>query len=127
MPLLYNNEAGVSNSEVTLTLTTPRDWTSADIGTLSLWFRGVSTNAAEPLYVSIANTTGNPAVVAYDDPGAAQIRTWTEWRISLQTFTDQGINLSNVDRVAIGLGTKGNPAAAGGTGTMYIDDIRLYP
>ncbi len=127
MPLLYNNEAGVTNSEAALTLTTPRDWTTAGVGALSFWFRGVSTNATEPLYVSIANATGDPAVVAHDDPGAAQIRTWTEWRISLQTFADQGIDLTNVDKIAVGLGSKGNQAAAGGTGTLYIDDIRLYP
>jgi hypothetical protein len=43
----------------------------------------------------------------------------------LQAFADQGINLADVDKIAIGLGSKGG-AAAGGTGTMYIDDIRLY-
>jgi hypothetical protein len=32
--------------------------------------------------------------------------------------------LTNVDKMAIGVGNKGG-AAAGGTGTMYIDDIRL--
>jgi len=31
-----------------------------------------------------------------------------------------------VEKIAIGLGSKGGPAA-GGSGTMYIDDIRLYP
>jgi len=36
-----------------------------------------------------------------------------------------GIDLNNVDKIAIGLGSKGG-AAAGGTGMMYIDDIRLY-
>jgi hypothetical protein len=45
--------------------------------------------------------------------------------IPLQTLADQGINLTDVDKIAIGLGSKGG-AAAGGTGTMYIDDIALY-
>jgi hypothetical protein len=30
-----------------------------------------------------------------------------------------------VDKIAIGLGNKGG-AASGGSGTMFIDDIRLY-
>jgi hypothetical protein len=30
-----------------------------------------------------------------------------------------------VDKIAIGLGSKGG-AAVGGSGTMFIDDIRLY-
>ena len=127
MPLLYVNEAGVANSEAVRTLTAPRDWTEAGVGELSLWFRGVSTNAAEPLYVAISNTTGVPAVVAHDDPSVATIRKWTQWRIPLQAFADQGIDLGDVGKIAIGLGDKSGMAAPGGTGTMYIDDIRLYP
>ncbi|MEJ2704120.1 MAG: hypothetical protein P8Z79_16925, partial [Sedimentisphaerales bacterium] len=36
------------------------------------------------------------------------------------------VDLANVDRLAIGLGAKAGTTGAGGTGTMYIDDIRLY-
>jgi hypothetical protein len=46
--------------------------------------------------------------------------------IPLQSFTDLGINLANVDRIAIGLGTRGNATTPGGAGKMLIDDIRLY-
>jgi hypothetical protein len=52
--------------------------------------------------------------------------TWTEWRIPLQAFAGQGLNLTDVDSIAIGLGTKSGVAASGGSGTVYIDDIRLY-
>jgi hypothetical protein len=44
----------------------------------------------------------------------------------LQAFADQGVNLTDVDKIAIGLGSKSGMAASGGSGTMYIDDIRLY-
>ena len=125
MPLLYTNEGGVTNSEASMTLAAPRDWTQAGVAELSLWFRGVSSNAAEPLYAAISNAAGAPGIVANDDPAAATSGRWTEWRIALQAFADQGITLTNVDKIAIGLGSKGG-AAAGGTGTMYIDDIRLY-
>ncbi|MEJ2705859.1 MAG: hypothetical protein P8Z79_25755, partial [Sedimentisphaerales bacterium] len=40
MPLLYNNTAGVTNSEAVLTLSEARDWTEQGVATLSLWFRG---------------------------------------------------------------------------------------
>ncbi|MFC1636744.1 LamG-like jellyroll fold domain-containing protein [Planctomycetota bacterium] len=125
MPLLYVNEAGVTNSEASMTLTTPRDWTQAGVTELSLWFRGGSANAAEPLYAAVSNAAGTPAVVAYDDAATTASSRWTEWRIALQAFADQGINLANVDKIAIGLGSKGG-AAAGGTGTLFVDDIRLY-
>jgi hypothetical protein len=49
-----------------------------------------------------------------------------EWTIDLQAFADQGVDLANVDTIALGLGNKDNPQA-GGSGTMYFDDIRLYP
>jgi hypothetical protein len=124
MPLFYINEAGVTNSEGTLPLTALRDWTQAGVADLSLWFRGSLNNAAEPMYVAVSNSAGAPAIAVHDDAGAAQIGAWMEWRIALQAFADQGINLGNVDKLAIGLGSKGG-AAAGGSGTMFIDDIRL--
>ena len=126
MPLHYTNEAGVTNSEAAMTLTARRDWTQAGVAELSLWFRGASGNAADPLYVAVANSAGAPAVVAFDDPSAATIRTWTEWRTSLQEFASRGINLTNMDKIAIGLGSQSGIVSAGGSGTMFIDDIRLY-
>ena len=125
MPILYNNEAGVTNSEATMALTAPRDWTQADVAELSLWFQGDSANAVEPLYVAISNTAGLPAVVAYDDAAAVASRRWTPWRVTLQVFADQGINLTHVDKISIGLGSKAGAASSGGSGTLFIDDIRL--
>ncbi len=119
MPLYYDNSVGYS--EATLTLTYPRDWTENGVTTLSIWFRGIFDNAAETLYVAL---NGN-AIVTNDNPDAAQVTTWTEWTIDLQAFADQGVNLANVNTIAIGLGNKQNPVA-GGLGTMYFDDIRLY-
>jgi hypothetical protein len=93
-------------------------WADQDIGIMS--------NDAEPFYVAVSNSAGNPVVVVNDDPAAAQIDTWTEWVIPLSVFSDQGINLTNVDSIAIGLGTRDNMSVPGGSGKMYIDDIRLY-
>ena len=104
-------------SNVTVTGTAGPQWASQDIG--------ITSNAAEPLYVALSNATGAPAVVAHPDPAAANVTTWTEWVIPLQDFADKGINLANVDKIAIGLGSTGG-TAVGGSGVMYIDDIRLY-
>ncbi len=120
MPVFYDNSVGYS--EATLTLTYPRDWTEKGVNRLAIWFRGDSANAAETLYVAI---NGN-AVVNHDNPNAAQVEEWTEFNIDLQTFADQGVNLANVNTIALGLGNRNNPVA-GGSGTMYFDDIRLYP
>ncbi len=100
----------------------PRDWTENGVNTLTIWFRGIADNAAEMLYVALNGNT----IVTNDNPNAAQIDTWTEWNIDLQAFADQGVNLANVNTITIGLGNRNNPQA-GGSGTMYFDDIRLYP
>jgi hypothetical protein len=94
------------------------EWTDQDVGILS--------NIPEPIYVSVSNSTGTPAVVYHDDPNATVIDTWTEWIIPLQTFANQGIDLTDVDKIAIGIGTKGNMTTPGGSGKMFFDDIRLY-
>ena len=74
----------------------------------------------------VSNSAGTPAVVYHDDPAAVQTNTWTEWVMPLQVFADQGIDLTNIDMIAIGIGTHGNTTAAGGSGKIFIDDIRLY-
>jgi hypothetical protein len=104
-------------SNVTTSGNVTGQWINQDIG--------IESNDAEPLYVAVSNSTGQPAVVVHDNPNAAQLNSWTKWVISLQDIADQGINMTNVDRIAIGLGTRGNTTAPGGSGKLYIDDIRL--
>jgi hypothetical protein len=86
---------------------------------------GIADNDPEPMYVAIANPGGTPAVVYHDDPEAARINAWTEWNIDLQEFADQGVDLRNIETISIGLGDKNNPAP-GGSGKLFIDDVRLY-
>jgi hypothetical protein len=118
MPYFYDNNG--KTSEATLTLTYPRDWTAERVTKLSLWFRGSSGNAPERMFVAV---NGNAAVY-HDDAGVTQKPGWNEWVIDLQAFADQGVNLTDVNTLTIGFGTKNSPAA-GGTGTVYFDDIRL--
>jgi hypothetical protein len=119
MPLYYDNN--LMYSEATMTLVSARDWTEESVGVLSLWFYGDADNAAERMYA----TLNGSAVVYHDNPNAAQIATWTEWRIDLQEFAAQGVNLANVNTIAIGFGDKNN-LQAGGSGMVFFDDVRLY-
>jgi hypothetical protein len=127
MPVAYdNNKQGYAYySEVAKTLTYPRDWTEDGVDELTVWFRGKVDNDAEPLYVAVSNSTGAPAIVVNDDPAAAQVDVWTKWVIPLQSFAEKGIDLTDVDGIAIGLGTQGSLTVPGGAGKMYFDDIRL--
>ncbi len=113
MPLYYDN-TGAANSEAERTFDPPQDWSKHGITTLVVWFRGDAANGAAPLYVKINGTK-----VSYNGGVAATaIPVWRQWNIALASVT--GANLKSVKTLAIGVGN------GGGTGTMFIDDIRLY-
>jgi hypothetical protein len=116
MPLEYDNAGG--KSEATLTLTANKDWTVKGVDTLTIWYRGSNSNSAETMYVML-NGSAN---VDNDDPAATQASGWTEWNIPLQAFADQGVNLANVNSITLGL-----KSGSGGTGMIFVDDVRLYP
>jgi hypothetical protein len=92
-------------------------WTDQDVGMLS--------NEAEPMYVTVKDSSGTSATVYHDDPNATLIDTWTQWNIDLQAFADQGVVLTDVSNLAIGFGDKDNPQP-GGSGLVFFDDIHLY-
>jgi hypothetical protein len=119
MPFAYNNAVG--KSEATLTLTSNRDWTVNGISTLVIWYIGDAANAPETMYVVLNGTAGSDN----DNSNAALADAWTEWRIDLQSFADQGVNLTNVNTITLGFGNRSNPVA-GGAGMVFFDDIRLY-
>ena len=119
MPLFYDNAVGKSEAEKALS--SRRNWTQESVSILTIWFRGSAANAAEPMYVALNGS----AAVTNDNPNAAQRALWTAWNIDLQLFADQGVNLANVNSIAIGFGDRNNPQA-GGSGTIFFDDIRLH-
>jgi hypothetical protein len=112
VPLQYNNAtAGVS--EVVRTFTPARDWTANDMQTLSLSFVGSGTNLPGQLYIKVngvqVNYPGNQSNLA--------LAGWQTWNIPLATIN---ANPSNVTSMAVGI------QGAGATGTLILDNIRLY-
>jgi regulation of enolase protein 1 (concanavalin A-like superfamily) len=108
-------------SNVTITGTgSEQPWQHQDIGLIN--------NSPEQLYVAL-NDSG---VVYYTDPDPNATFSgvlnpdWTHWKINLQDFANQGVNLANISKLSIGIGTKDNTTTPGGIGKLYIDDIRLY-
>ncbi len=72
--------------------------------------------------MAVEDSVGKSAVVTHPNPAAANVDTWTEWRIPLSSFT--GVNLANVKKLYVGVGDKANPKPDG-TGKLYFDDIRV--
>jgi hypothetical protein len=118
--MIYRYDNANKTSEATLTLVWPRDWTAQGVAKLSLWIRGSAANAADGLFVALNGT----AVINHNDASATQLEGWNEWIIDLAAF---GVDLTNVNSISIGVGTKNVPSPAGGTGILYFDDIRLVP
>ncbi len=114
-------------SELRRTFDPAQDWTRRDVKRLVLWFRGVGTNAQDPLYVTLQDSTGKAtAVVDYSNAAAAAEAAWHEWTIDLASVSKAGVKLTDIKTLVIGVG-KPNATQAGGRGTVYFDDIRLVP
>ncbi len=112
MPLAYDNTATPFYSEATRTFDAPQDWTASGIKSLSLWFLGAADNTGQ-LYVKINGTK-----IAYDGDAADLARVgWRVWNIDLA----KAGKVNSVRTLTIGI--EGN----GAKGTLYLDDIRLYP
>jgi hypothetical protein len=119
-PLLYNNGTATI-SEVTVNpgdLVIGSDWTIGSPAVLTVWFYGDPDNAVtERMYIEL-----NGVKKIYDgDAGDIATSSWTRWDIELASF---GINLGNVTSLTLGFERTG---VTGGSGTVIIDDIRLYP
>jgi len=129
MPLGYDNSGTTGRARYSETFrewTSPKDWTKGNSKALILYFYGAAANAAEQLYVAVEDNAGHVKVVNYPDIGAVQKAEWQEWNIELTQFSGAGVNLTAIKKMYIGLGNRSSPAA-GGTGTIFIDDIGVYP
>ncbi|MCH7557674.1 MAG: discoidin domain-containing protein [Planctomycetes bacterium] len=113
MPFFYDNTGAATYSEGERTFAVPQDWTKASVQTLTLWFSGTPGSTGQ-LYVKV-----NGSKVVYDgDAGNLAIAGWQVWNIDLASF---GTSLQNVTTLGIGID------GSGASGTLYFDDIRLYP
>jgi len=72
----------------------------------------------------VEDSVGKSKVVSGPDAKATITGAWEELNIPLSGLTAGGVNINGVRKVTIGVGDKVSPKA-GGTGKLYIDDIRL--
>jgi len=105
------------------------DWNIANAKSLRLYFYGQSDNDVdEKMYAALSdgdNPSHTAKVVYYGDMNDIKKEEWRPWDIELQEFVDDNdVNLANVSRIVIGFSHGAGP---GGDGTVYFDDIRLFP
>jgi hypothetical protein len=76
------------------------------------------------LYVALQDGAGHIGVATRSDPAAATSIKWIEWPIPLSEFITQGVNVAGITKMYIGAGDRNAPKADG-SGTLFIDDIRV--
>ena len=123
MPLDYNNVNAPFYSEAEQEFSSTQDWTANGIDTLVLYVRALAGSKAGPLYVELKDSSNKTGLVSAD-ASMVSAADWTEWKIPLSEFAAAGVNLARIKTIYIGVGDKANPTA-GGTGVLFIDDIRL--
>ncbi|MFC1762073.1 LamG-like jellyroll fold domain-containing protein [Planctomycetota bacterium] len=105
LPMEYGSE-GIGDSWTTREIN--QDWNQYGIKILSLYFYGDANNIGGQLYVKVNETK-------FEYNGAAtdiQSGQWLPWTIDLSGIT-------TVDTLTVGV--------LGGSGKLYLDNIRLYP
>jgi hypothetical protein len=79
-------------------------------------------NSVECIYVTVADNSGKSKTVVSTDAAATARMSWQQWKIPLSEFTSAGVKMNAVKAVTIGVGNRTHPAA-GGSGTIYVDDL----
>ena len=98
MPLFYT-----IGSKAERTFALLDDWTVGGVNILSVWFRGAADNYPGQLYVAVADSAGSTAMSVNPDPNAVLATEWTKWQIPLSDFSANGVNLSAVAKMSIGV------------------------
>ena len=124
MPLDYNNVNAPYYAEAEREFDPTQDWTTNGLEALTISIWGRSTNGDDVLSIVVEDSAGHEGTVACPDAAIIKTAAWTDWRIPFSEFTAAGVNLTRVKKLYIVVGDKANPAP-GGSGVLYIDDIRL--
>jgi hypothetical protein len=108
-----------------------KDWTDGGVRALTLFFYGDPCNTVEPLFVGLEDTPKHQYISYYgayagqDNNDMAEAE-WHQWDMALSDFWDgSGVDINDVNKILIGTGDR-DDIVVGGTGNLYIDDIRLY-
>jgi len=121
----YDNGYHPRYSEIERRWDELQNWAGTGADTLSIWYRGAASNAAQPLYMVLEDCYEVIAVVEHPAGSqAVQAEEWSQWTIPLSQFEDAGLMLSRIVKIYMGVGNRDKPRY-GGEGALYIDDITL--
>jgi hypothetical protein len=103
-------------SNVTITGSVTGPWEAEAIGVEQ------PSNDPAILYAAVEDTNGNIQAITHPDEAVVGTITWQQWQIPFSTLN--GVNLSRVKTLYLGVGDRDNPAP-GGSGLIYVDEIAV--
>jgi len=104
----------------------PQDWTQAGIAVLQLWLYGERNNATQgQMYVTLSDGQVEQRALFQDDVDVLTRPEWHKWQLALSDFND--VNLASIESVTLGFCWPAAQVGQYGDGTIYIEDIALYP
>jgi hypothetical protein len=103
-------------SDVATTGNVTGNWEIAEIGTAQ-----VGGNSVERLYLTVKDSSKTATLLCPDALATGRFD-WQQWLVPLSDLTAAGVKVTAIRSIAVGVGNPTSPAA-GGTGTMYFDDL----
>ncbi len=112
-------------SEAAYAFSPAQDWASAGIKALEMFFFGQANNDTNgQMYIALSDGKVNALVPYAGDANDLTNETWQPWRIDLQNLN---LDLSNIKYISIGFRLGTSEQSGFGLGTIFFDDIRLFP
>lgn len=102
-------------SSATAVFDREHDWEDANIDVLTLFVRGVATNADATISVTLEDAIGSSTTVT----GTMDIRKEDPWQAVNFDLGDMAVDLATIKKLTLAV-------TSSGPGTLYVDDIRLY-
>lgn len=104
-----------------------QDWKAKGVKSIELFFRGVEYNNTDAiLYVALGDGSVEAKIPYEGDMNDIAGETWKPWRVPLN-LTSEDIDFTHIESLSIGIQRDPNLPGFSTYGTLYIDDIRLYP
>ncbi|MBN1975530.1 MAG: LamG domain-containing protein [Sedimentisphaerales bacterium] len=134
----YSMEIGYYYNDAQKTLVThsfnePHNWISAGVKSIDIFFHGHANNDVNcSMYIALGDGNSEIKIPYNEDINDITDESWHCWRINLQSpgllpGNEEQIDFSNIKYFSIGFDKDPNHADSDGYGTVYVDDIKLYP
>lgn len=123
----YDTTVSPYGKSVVRTFQSAQDWTEDGVAALRVYFRTSDQSAGDVLTITLEDNTlaaGSAAIQYGPDVNDIVTYIWDDWNVldvALADFT--GVELDQIKKMTL---TLGDNSPGGGSGSLYVDEIRLY-